>query len=531
MNRARSIISLLGTLALALGIAGAASAQKYGGTLRTSSTANPSSLSPHEAASYTELWAVAPVYNNLVWHAPEVPLETEDTLRPDLAERWSWNADATVLTFKLKQKVRWHDGKPFTARDVKHTFDMVRGASKERLKLNPRRLWYENVAEITTRGDHEVVFRLKRTQTALLPMLASGYSPVYPAHVSAAALRTTAMGTGPFRFKEYKRDEQVQLVKNPDYFVEGRPYLDGVTMYILRAQAARNGAFIARQLDAAAPTTTFKPIYEQLKAANAGIQFIEMVTNATANVLINFSKPPFTNPRIRTAITLALDRNSIAKSVYQGGAVPGAAIIPKPWGAWGLTAEQLAQVPGFGGDAARNKEEARKLLAAEGYGPGKPLKLLVSTRALTSYVEVATWLIGELQQVGIQAELEQIETGNWYAKVARRDFQLGSNATAISIDNPDAVFYENYACNSQRNYTGYCNPAMEKRFDAQSVELDLEKRRRMVNAIDVDLQKEVARPYLVYRKDYYAHQPWVKNWIPHQSVYNCWRFTEVWLDR
>jgi peptide/nickel transport system substrate-binding protein len=121
--------------------------------------------------------------------------------------------------------------------------------------------------------------------------------------------------------------------------------------------------------------------------------------------------------------------------------------------------------------------------------------------------------------------------GTWYAKAARRDYLIGSNQTAAFIDDPDAQLYENYTCNSIRNYTSYCNPELEKKFDRQSAEDDDAARRKLVQEIDVQLQHEVARPYLLYRYNYYAHWPFVKNWIPHISAYNSWRMQEVWLDK
>jgi len=269
---------------------------------------------------------------------------------------------------------------------------------------------------------------------------------------------------------------------------------------------------------------------EQLKAANVGMAFVETVTNGTQNVIINTKKPPFNNLRLREAVNLALDRNSLIKTVYKGGAVRGSAMIPQPHGHWGLTPEQLDTLPGYG-DAEKNKAEARKILAEEGYGPDKPLKVVVSTRSVQAYVESANWMLGELKQVGIETTLEQTEVGTWYAKIARRDFQIGSNQTAVTIDDPDAQFYENFTCGSTRNYADYCNPEMEKKYAAQSMETDDAKRVELVHEIDMQLMREVARPYLAYRLNFYAHYPYVKNWIPHVSSYNCWRMAEVWLDK
>ncbi|MBI4083973.1 MAG: ABC transporter substrate-binding protein [Candidatus Lambdaproteobacteria bacterium] len=505
-------------------------AQKYGGVLRAFIRDNPTTLSIHEASATTETWPVAPMYNNLVWFDTLIPREALETVRPELAERWSWRNGNTQLAFKLRQDVRWHDGRPFTSKDVKHTFDVVREVAQQKLKTNPRRQWYFNVKEVLTNGDHEVIFRLGRPQPSLVALLAGGYSPVYPAHIDTAEWRTGATGTGPFKLKEFKRDQAVVLEKNSSYFVFGLPYLDGIYFPVIKARASQTAALIARQVDASNTDISTRPVYEALRKANVGIAFAPTVTNSGVNIILNTQKPPFNNLRLRQAVNLAMDRPAFVRSVYQEGAVPGGAMIPAPAGTWGLAPEQLANLPGFG-KPAQNKAEARRLLAEEGYTAASPLRLKLSTRALVTYVDVATWAIGQLKEVGIQAELEQVETATWFSKLARREFTIGANVTAIGVDDPDAVLYETYKCGSQRNYTDYCNREMEQRFDAQSVEFDATKRLAQVHAIDVLLQQEVARPYLAYRVDYFPHYPYVKNWIPHNSTFNGWRMAEVWLDK
>ncbi|MBI4083001.1 MAG: ABC transporter substrate-binding protein [Candidatus Lambdaproteobacteria bacterium] len=516
-------------LALALG-APPAGAQKYGGVLRGLLREPPADLSLHESSATDNVFAASALYNNLVYYDYAEPVESPDTIRPELAESWSWSADRTALAFKLRQGVKWHDGRPFTAADVKHTFDVVRGAKRGDMKLNPRRVWYGQVREITTSGDHEVTFHLKRPQSSLLSMFACGVSAVYPAHVSFAELRGKPLGTGPFRLTAFLRDQHVIEDKNPDYFVKGRPYLDGIRFIVIKGTSSQVAALIAGQVDAAPPVFTLKPVAEQIKAGNPKIAFAERVTSGTQNVIINTKRSPFNNIRLRQAVNLALDRNAMIKTLYRGGAVPGSAFIPLPWGHWGLDKAQIEALPGFG-DPEQNKAEARKILAEEGYGPKNPLKFVISTRAVPAYSEPANWMAGQLKQVGIETTVELSEVGTWFAKVARRDYLIGSNQTAAFIDDPDAQLYENYSCTSIRNYTSYCNPEIEKKFDRQSVESDDAARRKLVQEIDVQLQHEGARPYLLYRYNYYAHWPFVKNWIPHISAYNSWRMQEVWLDR
>ncbi len=521
---------IAGCLLLFLFLVTEAMAAKYGGTLKLIHRGNPPSLSIHQEATVSTVFPIMPVYNNLVLFDPFKKTESMATIIPELAQSWKWSSDNERLTFKLRKGVKWHDGKPFTSKDVKDTFDIVRGASSKRMKLNPRKLWYFNVADITTNGDYEVTFVLKRPQPSMLAMLASGYSPVHPAHIPPNNLRTMAMGTGPFKLKEFKRDQRLVYEKNRNYWVKGRPYMDGMTMAIVKSRSSRYAAMVAGQTDVAFPYDITQPGYITLKKQAPSIVFIEGASTVSENIIVNNRKPPFNNLKLRQAVNLAIDRDSVIKSIHLGAAFKGGAMMPPPWGVWGIPASKLKNVPGYG-DVAKNRAEARRLMKEMGYTASNPLRVKLSTRAISIYVDTAVLVIDHLKEVNIAATLEQVETGNWHAKVAKRDYQIAFNLTGVGLDDPDANFYENYACGSQRNYSDYCNRELEKLFDKQSAETDFKKRLALVHEIDMRLQNDVARPMLVHRINYNAHYPFVKNWIPHQNTYNAWRMQEVWLDK
>ena len=157
------------------------------------------------------------VFNNLVLFDQHVPQTTLSSIVPDLAVAWTWDEDKTALTFRLRQDVRWHDGRPFSPKDVKCTWDLLTGNSSDKLRVNPRRSWYRNLEEVTIDSDSEVTFHLKRPQPFFLALLASAVSPVYPCHVSPAEMRQHPIGTGPFKFVEYKPNESIRLSRNTDY--------------------------------------------------------------------------------------------------------------------------------------------------------------------------------------------------------------------------------------------------------------------------------------------------------------------------
>ena len=371
MRQSRPLIGLVVALLLltvpAFAQAPAPREGKPGGVLKLVHREDlPQGFAIHESATNSVTWPAMPCYSNLVVFDQLKQMERPENIVPELAERWSWQDGYRNLVFFLRKDVRWHDGKPFTSRDVKFTFDVVREAAdaSAKLRLNPRKEWYSNVDAIEAPDAHTVVFRLKRPQPSLLVMLASGYSPVIPAHVPLAEHRSRCIGTGPFKFKEWKRGETVDLVKNPDYFVKGRPYLDGVRYIVVVERGTRVAALQAGQVDVAYPGDTTVDIAEQLKGSVPKMVFTVTSTNVNENILINTTRPPFDNVKVRRAFSLAIDRRSYVQAVHRGSAVVGASLSPKPWGVWGLAEKDLTQLAGYG------KGPDEKVRAQEAAGGG-----------------------------------------------------------------------------------------------------------------------------------------------------------------
>jgi len=283
-------------------------APKRGGILNAMQGEDlPSGFSIHETATILGLWPVMPCYSNLVLFDPFKPRETPETILPELAEKWSWQDGYRNLVFFLRRGVRWHDGAPFTAADVKFTFDVVREAREApaKLRINPRKEWYLNVETIETPDPYTVIFRLKRPQPSLLTMLASGYSPVLPAHIPLSTMRTRCVGTGPFRLRQYMPGQLIELERNPDYFIKDRPYLDGIRYPIVTERGTRMAALEAGRLDLSFPTEMTKVMAEQVKKTAPGIVITMTPNSGSDNVVINHRRPPFDNVYVRRAITMA----------------------------------------------------------------------------------------------------------------------------------------------------------------------------------------------------------------------------------
>src|SRR5689334_23420357 len=246
---------------VALALATSANAQKRGGVLRVFQYDSPASMSIHEEAFNSAQNPMMAVFNNLVLFRQDVPQNRIDTIEPDLATKWSWNAAMTELTFQLRQGVSWHDGKPFTAADVKCTWDLILGTGADKLRTNPRKSWYRNLDSVSVKDD-TVTFHLKRPQPAFIGLLASGYSPVYPCHVPAQEMRQHPIGTGPFKFVSYKPNESIKLLRNEQYWKEGRPYLDGIEWRIIPNRSTAILGFVAGKFDLTFPFGLTRLIHE-----------------------------------------------------------------------------------------------------------------------------------------------------------------------------------------------------------------------------------------------------------------------------
>ena len=532
MTRKFRVCPVVGAALLALTITHTAAAQKSGGILKSFSIDSPASMSIHEEATVFAVRPTMAVFNNLVMYDQQVKQNSMQSIVPDLATSWAWDEESgRKLTFKLHQGVKWHDGKPFTAADVKCTWDLLLGRASDKLRVNPRKAWYRNLDEVTTNGDYEVTFVLKRPQPAFVALLASGFSPVYPCHVAAKDMRQRPIGTGPFKFVDYKPNESIKLTKNPDYWKPGKPYLDGIEYAIIKNMSTAILTFVSGKLDITFGGVTV-PLERQIRE-QAPQAICELnPTNVGRNLLINPVSAPFNNPELRRAMALALDRQSFIDIITEGKGNTGGIMLPPPEGVWGMPAEMLQTLPGYGPDVQKNRAEARAIMRKLGYGPDKRISVKMVTRDIPPYRDPAVILIDQLKQVYIDAELDPIDTTQWYPKMNRKDFTVALNLTGNGIDDPDQALYENYVCGAEGNYNGYCSPEIDKLIDRQSIESDQQKRKELVWEIEKKLAEDGPRPMIFYAPAGNCHYPHVKGLtIMANSIYNGWRMEDVWLDK
>src|SRR5215831_15970680 len=506
-------------------------AQKSGGVLRIPALDSPASMSIHEESTIAVLGPMMGVFNNLIMFDQHVKQNSVDSIVPDLATGWSWNEDGTELTLLLHRGVKWHDGKPFTAKDVQCTFDLVTGKLSEKLRVNPRKSWYRNLEAVTTNGDYDVTFHLRRPQPAFLMALAEGYSPIYPCHVAPRDMRSHPIGTGPFKFVEFKPNERISVTRNADYWKAGRPYLDGIEYTIIKNLSTATLAFVAGKFDMAFPYSLEVPLLKNVTSQMPEAICELVPLGISRSLIVNRDKPPFDNPDLRQAMALSLDRQAFINIITEGQGDIGGAMQPPPEGLWGMPPDVLKTLPGYDPDIQNNRAEARPLMRTLGYGPDDRLKIKLSVRDLPFLRYPAVILIDQLKEVYIDGELETIDTTNWLPKVMRKDYIVGLTGQGAGVD-PDHSLNLSYRCGGELNYNGYCSAEVDELIERQSIEADTQKRKKLVWEIERKLAEDGARPIIFYDRRAMCWQPHVKGWtVMVNSIFNGWRMEDVWLDK
>lgn len=506
-------------------------AQKTGGTLRIYNTTNPPSASLHEETTIASVMSFMAVYNNLVRFDSTKSRNTPESIVPELATSWSWDETSTKLTMKLRADVTWHDGKPFTSRDVQCTFHRLNGKEKDYFRRNPRGIWYENISEVKLNGDHEAIFVLSKPQASLLSMLSSGYTAIFPCHVAARDMRTKPIGTGPFKFVEFKSNELIRLEKNKDYWKKGMPYLDAVEWRIVPNRSTRLLAFSAGEFDMTQTADITVPLLKDIQIKSPQAICSLQPTNVTTHVLINREKPPFDNAEIRRAVMLAIDRQAFIDIISQGKNFLAVNMMAPPQGSWGMPKEELTKLPGYG-DPAQQRAEAIKIMEKNGYTAANKLKVKVSTRDFNTFRDPAVILVDQLNKINFDAELEIIESSLWYNRLFGGQYGVALNLAGAGIDDPDGVLKMGFACQSDANFSKYCSAEVDKLLDQQSQESDPAKRKQIVWQIERKLVEDVARPIIFHGNNATCWQPHVKGYIQQEnSIYNNSRYEDVWLDK
>src|SRR2546427_2070101 len=430
-----------------------------GGTIVWAVHESMPSFDLHYDNSYIVAQPIGPIYNGLltfdVYH--------HEQIIGDLAERWAIAPDGTQITFALRQGVTFHDGSAFTCADAQYSLDKL--ADPQRTSPALVAIMAEVFDSATCPNALTLVMHLKRPSAAILTLLAGAHTVMMQAGIAERVDRKAPkflIGTGPFKFKAYTPGVDFRAERNPHYWKPGLPYLDGYESVVMEDLTKIFASFRARQL-------TMTGIARHLERPEADILKKDFPDAVVAigpragwdSFVMNLSKPPFNDPRVRKAVALATDREKMIAIAAEGWGVLGGYIGPHT--PYGLPLEELKQYPQFGDDMAKRQAEAKRLVAEAGYAKGVDIELVL--RRGPMYEPGALSRQDDLKKVGINIKLTLLDTAGFRDRNEKGDFQAFTVLSAVSIDEPD-LYYARLGCNATSNFRKYCNPEFHKLFQA-----------------------------------------------------------------
>src|SRR5262249_29189863 len=344
-----------------------------GGVLRVALAGDPPSLDMHQETTFLVDIPFSPVYKTLIQFDPH----GYPNIISDVAKSWTGSDDKLTWTFTLHQGVTFHDDSPLTSADVKASFDRI--VFPPEGIVSPRRSYYQAVKSIEAPDPYTVVFRLKYSSPSFLSMLAHPANFIFAKKYldqDPEYYRQHAMGSGPFKLKEYVRGASIEMVRNPKYWKKGLPYMDGIKYYLIRDDEARAKSIRANRTDVefrGLPPATVEAIENQM-----GDKVTVAYPGQPAHwgVAFNVDKKPFDDERVRQAMSLALDRYDMAKPLAPLTGLDTVSGPIPPKAPWALSAEELQALPGFGKNHEANLKKAKRLLAEAGYPDGFQTVLL-----------------------------------------------------------------------------------------------------------------------------------------------------------
>jgi peptide/nickel transport system substrate-binding protein len=499
---------------LLVAVASVAPAQSpvRGGTAVIVVQADPGHLNP-AISTGSHVHAVADsLYNALI------ELDRDLKPQPDLAQRWSVSEGGTVYTFQLAPNVKWHDGTPFTSADVKFSFDEVLLKHHARTKAGIGAV----IAAIETPASDRVVFRLKKPYGALLQLLNVTEAPILPKHVYQGgdplthAANLKPVGTGPFKFESYRTDQQVAMVRNPDYFKAGLPYLDRLVFRVVPDSNAQTVALLAGEADylGLVAATDVERLRAKPELTLAQTAFGTGGGNCINTLSFNLERKPLADLRVRQAIAHAIDREQLLRDVQFGlGKVPSAPISSGlTWAHAGGTLSRYT---------ATNAQRAVELLDAAGLAAGADgTRLSLDMLHFPTFNRVGEVIRQNLAKVGIKVTQKPLDRAAFVDAVfAQRAFDLNIISYCNGAD-PDSGVRRMYVSNNIGNVpfsnaAAYRNPEVDKLF-AQAAETDnYDERSRHYAAVQKIVADELPYWWLTetvvstaWRSRFQGWQPW-----------------------
>ena len=479
----------------------------------------------HFDTSYIVAQPIGPLYNGLVTQ----DVYNNGEVVGDLAEHWEFAEDRAEITFFLQKGVKFHDGSGFSCADAQYSLDKL--ADRKRASPTYVAIFEEVYASSNCRDDFTLVVSLQRPSAVMMTMLSGAQAVMMKKGIAESVDRKNSkflVGTGPFKFRSYTPGVDFQAERNPNYWKPGLPSIAGYRAVVMADLTKIFASFRARQL-------TMTGIGRHLERPEAEILRREFPDAVVAvgpratwdNFVMNVSKPPFNDRRVRKAVALATDREKMIGIAAEGWGLLGGFIGPHT--PFALPLDALKQHPQFGPDMEKRRTEAKRLLVEAGYVDGIEVEYQVRRGPL--YERGALSRQDDLKKVGINLKIMLLDTAANRERHEKGDFQVYTAPSSVAMDDPD-LYYTRYTCDAPSNFGRYCNPAFDQLFDQQSRIFDVAKRAEITRQMERILLEDLPDDRGYYWKSSMGYWNRVKNWPPllATTVYNYGKFERVWCQ-
>ena len=514
------------------GFAGAQT-PKRGGTLSLRLW-DPPHFDPHLTISYKTHIPYTFTHSRLVKHkaAPTVQPGTFP-IEGDLAESWS-QPSPNVYVFKLRKGVRWHNKPPVNGREV--TADDV-VYSIERFKTltgNANAYMLSSVDKVEAPDKYTVRMTLKEPYAWFLDILAN------PMAVCIIAKETVdkfgdlkkpeaTVGTGPWMLDSYRPNIGMTLVRNPNYFVPGLPNIDRIEAFVDEDKASRIAAFITGKYDLGSefPGTIDRVDWDVVKKARPNLTTREFASNVMSHIYFRNDKAPFSDVRVRRAMSLAIDRKAMIDATYEGAGQLNPP-VPAALKEWSLPMEQLGEGAVY---YKADRAAAKKLLAEAGFASGFQATMDFATYGSNVLVDQAQLILKDLKAVGIEVKLNTKEYGAYISTTFYGKYDSMAYGPQTPFLEPDNFLYGQYYPGELKNQGHINDPVLADMLVQQRRTLDLPKRKQIIH----DIQRHLAKQqyYVQNASQIYmaAWTPALKNYGPNLGYDYGGRLVAAWLDR
>ena len=504
---------------------------QYGGTLIRTNSAEGPTWDPIKERTQNTQDPTSPMFDQLLATHPN----EQSQLVPQIADTWEISSDNLTYTFSLRDDITFHNGSQLTASDAAWTLELLRNPPEGYSAINSGLVG--SITSIATPDDTTLVINLSEPDNAFLYAMGHGrlhivdQETVEGAGGVASLTKWPPIGSGPFMGEPGGHDQgvSVEVVSNPNYYVEGRPFLDSMQWFFIPDSGAQIAAFIAGQLSILAVNSGAG--IDEIKSRLANDAFVQETADTVfwdLNLDFHSEDSPFTDIKVREAVSLALNRAEAIELIRQGRGVKGGVIIPGT--GWEIPESELLAYPGYTTTVDEGVARAKELLAEAGYPDG--FESTIWTRQHPAYLTPTVAMQEQLDRVGIRANIVQAEQAVFFADQRKLEvWDMQSGGHRYSGTDPNFMIREFYLTGGQRNLNAFTDPEVDRLFGEQNLEADPGKRRELVNQIEHIVVGFFGNPVLYFSKANYAMYNYVKNQEFHVAYGSNQDFRDVWVER